>query len=120
VSAVFDLASRIGVSSLLGGVSFSWAAFDWLGLGAGVAVAHVGATGWEEYAAAQAIVVPLQAEVHFGGAGKAAASRRGFSIGLLVAPGVGVLSGRGLRSSARPGSVGGALVVGLTVGYAFW
>lgn len=120
VSALLDLSTQIGKSTLMGGVILTWALLDQLGLSAGIAVAHVGATGWEEEAAAQALLVPLRADVFFAERAESAVARQGASLGLLVAPGISRLSDNGRYRSIPVGTINFAFVVGISFAYAVW
>ena len=119
ISAMLDLASQIGVSSLLAGVNFTWAFRDWLGLSAGFGIAHLGSTGWEEFPSAQALLVPLHADFTLPARGPHFVARSNFTLSLMVAPGVSRLShapfGRG-----TVGAIGPALVLGAGVGFTLW
>ncbi len=119
ISAMIDLASQIGVSSLLAGANFTWAFRDWLGLSAGFGIAHLGSTGWEEFPSAQALLVPLHADFTLPSRGPHSVARSNFTLSLMVAPGVSRLShapfGRG-----TVGAIGPALVLGAGLGFTLW
>lgn len=120
VSALIDVSSQIGVSTLMGGASFSYLLLDQLAISAGLAFAYVGATGWEEEAAAQGLVIPLRADVMFAERGPGSVGRRGAVLGLMAAPGISRLSSNGAYRTVPVGTLNFTFIVGLSFGYAVW
>jgi hypothetical protein len=108
-----------GASTLLIGANATWVTNEWLTLGAGVAAAHLGATGWEEYPAGQALLVPLQATVALPLRGMNAVQRRGVALTVMLAPGVIRVSNGGYRR-ATAGTFAFQFLGSVGLAYALW
>ncbi len=111
VSALIDISTQIAFSTILGGATFTWVAKDWLALSGGLALGYFGATAsYVPPYVAQLLVVPLLAEVSISHRTPSEVMRKGVVVGLMIAPGI----------SRVEGQIGGAIVVGLSLGYAVW
>jgi hypothetical protein len=108
-----------GASTLMIGANATWVTTEWLTLGAGVAAAHLGATGWEEYAAGQALLVPMQADVMLPLRGTRAVKRRGLALTVLLAPGLIRVSNSGFRRVTE-GAVAFQFLASVGLAYALW
>lgn len=120
LSATADFSSRLDMHSIGGGVLLTWAGLERLSLSAGLSIVHLGAIDRYDYPAVLTMLVPLRADLAFLVRSPQDVPRRGPVLSLTVAPGVSRVAQSAEWVAEPVGSLGPALLLGLSVAYAVW
>jgi hypothetical protein len=120
LSATADISTRIDMHSIGGGVALTWAGLEWLSLSAGLSITYLGAIDRYDYPAVLTFLVPLRADLVFLVRSLQTVPRRSPVVSLTLAPGLSRVARSSEWVPEPVGSIGPALLIGLSLAYAVW